>query len=375
MAEVRLDRITVQYGEKTAIGDFSLHVRDGECLTLLGPSPCGKTTVLRAIAGLTKLAGGEVTIGNRVVASKDRRIFIPHEKRNVGVVFQDYAVWPHMTVEANVLYPLKKRKVPKREAKEQVDGCLRQVRMADYAARMPFQLSGGQQQRVALARALVASQDVVLLDEPLTNLDANLREEMRFEIKRLQNETGITVIYVTHDQDIALVISDQIAVMDKTGSIRQLGAPEELCRNPADSFVYRFLGLSNFIPVEVVDGRMWVRNDAENIPFPYPSPSGMGDKPFFAACRPMDIALSREAADGGAGATAGAGAGGALRGLITRVIYLGNIYEYRVQVGDTEIRVQQDSFEAFRNGIFHEGEVCALGIKDIRYYEEMEEVS
>jgi len=247
--------------------------------------------------------------------------------------------------------------------------------MADYAARMPFQLSGGQQQRVALARALVASQDVVLLDEPLTNLDANLREEMRFEIKRLQNETGITVIYVTHDQDIALVISDQIAVMDKTGSIRQLGAPEELCRNPADSFVYRFLGLSNFIPVEVVDGRMWVRNDAENIPFPYPSPSGMGDKPFFAACRPMDIALSREAADGGAGATAGAGAGGALRCLITRVIYLGNIYEYRVQVGDTEIRVQQDSFEAFRNGIFHEGEVCALGIKDIRYYEEMEEVS
>ncbi|MBP7892981.1 MAG: ABC transporter ATP-binding protein [Firmicutes bacterium] len=375
MAEVRLDRITVQYGNKTAIQDFSLHVRDGECLTLLGPSPCGKTTVLRAIAGLTKLAGGEVTIGNRVVASKDRRIFIPPEKRNVGVVFQDYAVWPHMTVEANVLYPLKKRKVPKREAKEQVDGCLRQVRMADYAARMPFQLSGGQQQRVALARALVASQDVVLLDEPLTNLDANLREEMRFEIKRLQNETGITVIYVTHDQDIALVISDQIAVMDKTGSIRQLGAPEELCRNPADSFVYRFLGLSNFIPVEVVDGRMWVRNDAENIPFPYPSPSGMGDKPFFAACRPMDIALSREAADGGAGATAGAGAGGALRGLITRVIYLGNIYEYRVQVGDTEIRVQQDSFEAFRNGIFHEGEVCALGIKDIRYYEEMEEVS
>jgi iron(III) transport system ATP-binding protein len=249
--------------------------------------------------------------------------------------------------------------------------------MADYAARMPFQLSGGQQQRVALARALVASQDVVLLDEPLTNLDANLREEMRFEIKRLQNETGITVMYVTHDQDIALVISDRIAVMDKTGSIRQLGAPEELCRNPVDSFVYRFLGLSNFIPVEVVDGRMWVRNSADSIPFPYPAPSDMGDNPFFAACRPMDIALSRQAADGGAEARTGAdaGGGGILRGLVTRVIYLGNIYEYRVQVGDSEIRVQQDSFEALMRGTFREGEVCALGMKNIRYYEEMEEVS
>jgi iron(III) transport system ATP-binding protein len=379
MAEVKLDRITVQYGEKTAIGDFSLHVRDGECLTLLGPSPCGKTTVLRAIAGLAKLAGGEVTIGSRVVASKDRRIFIPPEKRNVGVVFQDYAVWPHMTVEANVLYPLKKRKVPKKEAKEQVDDVLKQVRMGDYAERMPFQLSGGQQQRVALARALVASQDVVLLDEPLTNLDANLREEMRFEIKRLQNETGITVIYVTHDQDIALVISDRIAVMDKTGSIRQLGAPEELCRNPVDSFVYRFLGLSNFIPVAIVDGEMYVRNGSESIPFPYPVPSGMGDGPFYAACRPMDIRLSREVADAGVeartGAGAGAGAGGALKGLVTRVIYLGNIYEYRVQVGDSEIRVQQDSFEAFRHGVLREGEVCALSIDNIRYYDDMEEVS
>jgi iron(III) transport system ATP-binding protein len=217
------------------------------------------------------------------------------------------------------------------------------------------------------------------LDEPLTNLDANLREEMRFEIKRLQNETGITVIYVTHDQDIALVISDRIAVMDKTGSIRQLGAPEELCRNPVDSFVYRFLGLSNFIPVAIVDGEMYVRNGSESIPFPYPVPSGMGDGPFYAACRPMDIRLSREVADAGVeartGAGAGAGAGGALKGLVTRVIYLGNIYEYRVQVGDSEIRVQQDSFEAFRHGVLREGEVCALSIDNIRYYDDMEEVS
>jgi len=154
-----------------------------------------------------------------------------------------------------------------------------------------------------------------------------------------------------------------------------LGAPEELCKNPQDSFVYRFLGLSNFIPVEIVDGEMRVRSGAKSIPFPYPIPSGMGDGPFYAACRPMDITLSRGAADGGAQAGTGPGAGGALEGLVTRVIYLGNIYEYRVQVGDSEIRVQQDSFEAFKQGVFREGQVCALGIENIRYYRDMEEVS
>lgn len=203
MAEVRLDRITVQYGEKTAIGDFSLHVRDGECLTLLGPSPCGKTTVLRAIAGLAKLAGGEVTIGSRVVASKDRRIFIPPEKRNVGVVFQDYAVWPHMTVEANVLYPLKKRKVPRKEAKEQVDDVLRQVRMGDYAARMPFQLSGGQQQRVAIARAIVSDPTLLICDEPTGDLDRQSAEEILVLLQRLNREHGKTIIMVTHDPKAA----------------------------------------------------------------------------------------------------------------------------------------------------------------------------
>jgi iron(III) transport system ATP-binding protein len=371
MSEVRLDRITVQYGDKTVISDLSLHLRDGECLTLLGPSPCGKTTVLRAIAGLVKLAGGEVSIGGQLVSSKDRRIFVPPEKRNVGVVFQDYAVWPHMTVEANVHYPLKKRRVPRAEAERQVGEALDQVRMGAYAARMPFQLSGGQQQRVALARALVASHDVILLDEPLTNLDANLREEMRFEIKRLQKQTGITVLYVTHDQDIALVISDRIAVMDKTGSIRQLGEPEEMRRSPVDSFVYRFLGLSNFIPVEVVDGQMWVRGDTDSVSLPYPVPNDCGGRRFYAACRPMDIALSRDEASGGDGDRGD----GVLRGVIKRVIYLGNIYEYRVLVGGCEIRVQQDSFEASRYGAFREDERCTLSIRDIRYFDVMEEVS
>ncbi|MCR4427713.1 MAG: ABC transporter ATP-binding protein, partial [Firmicutes bacterium] len=327
MAEVKLDDITVRYGSKTAIDHFSLHVRDGECLTLLGPSPCGKTTVLRAIAGLAKPDAGEVSIGGTVVASKNRRVFLPPEKRNVGVVFQDYAVWPHMTVEENVSYPLKKRRFPRAEMRNRVDGALEQVRMAQYAKRLPYQLSGGQQQRVALARALVATQDVVLLDEPLCNLDANLREEMRFEIKQLQRDTGITIIYVTHNQDIALVISDRIAVMDRAGAIRQLGEPESLFKNPVDSFVYRFLGVSNFIPVELAEGQMYVRDETETIPFPYPIPANLDTNKFYAACRPMNVALARPS-DASIPAPA-SGEDRGLRGVVKRVIFLGNIYEYR----------------------------------------------
>lgn len=360
MAEVRLDNVSISYGKKTVIEDFSLHVEDGECFTLLGPSPCGKTTVLRAIAGFEKLKSGEVKLGGRIVASKDKRIFLPPEKRNVGVVFQDYAVWPHMTVAENIYYPLKKKKIPKEESKKLIELTLKQVRMTDYAKRLPYQLSGGQQQRVALARALVASNDVILLDEPFCNLDANLREEMRFEIKQLQRETGNTIIYVTHDQDIALAISNRIAVMDKNGKIRQLGEPEELFKNPVDSFVYRFLGLSNFIPVEVVDNKLYVQDESEKILFSNTLPANLKKKTFFAACRPMNIQLTRD---------------GNLKGRIKHVMFLGNIYEYRVQLGKYEIRVQQDAFSAFKNGVFTQGESCALQMNNLRYYEDVEEVS
>ena len=360
MAEIKLENITVAYGEKTVIDDFSLQVRDGECFAILGPSPCGKTTVLRAIAGFVKPQRGEVWIGSNLVSSKEKRIFIPPEKRNVAVVFQDYAVWPHMTVEENVYYPLKKRKVSKGESKKLVQEALTQVRMDGYAKRLPYQLSGGQQQRVALARSLVASNDLILLDEPLCNLDANLREEMRFEIKRLQEKTGVTIIYVSHDQDVALSIANRMAVLDRHGRIRQLGEPEELFKNPVDSYVYRFLGLSNFIPVELVEGKLYVQDETERIPFPYPPPLHLNRKAFFAACRPMNIRLSRE---------------GNLKGRLKRVIFLGNIYEYRVQLGKYEIRVQQDAFSALKNGVFQEGEICALTLKDHRYYEDVEEVS
>lgn len=358
MAEVKLEDVTVRYGKHTVIENFSLTVKDGECFTILGPSPCGKTTVLRTIAGFQKLDNGEIKINNQVVASKSKNIFLPPEKRNIGVVFQDYAVWPHMTVGDNVYYPLQKRKIPREEGMRRVLNVLEQVRMRDYVHRLPYQLSGGQQQRVALARALVFSEQLILLDEPLCNLDANLREEMRFEIKELQKKTGITVIYVTHDQDVALAISDRIAVMDLTGKIRQVGNPEEIFKNPVDSYVFKFLGLSNFFPLEMIEDQVYLRDEGKGIPFPANVPNNIKGKKFFAACRPGNVKLTR---------------GDGLKGLVKRVIFLGNIYEYRVAIGTREIRVQQDSYEALKEGLFKEGDNCGVNFTELRYYQELEE--
>lgn len=358
MAEVKLQDVTVRYGKHTVIENFSLTVNDGECFTILGPSPCGKTTVLRAIAGFQKLDNGVISINNQVVADKSKNIFLPPEKRNIGVVFQDYAVWPHMTVGDNVYYPLKKRKIAKEEGMRRVVNVLEQVRMKAYVDRLPYQLSGGQQQRVALARALVFSEQLILLDEPLCNLDANLREEMRFEIKELQKKTGITVIYVTHDQDVALAISDRIAVMDINGKIRQLGNAEEVFKNPVDSFVFNFLGLSNFLPLEIVGNKVYLRDEGKGIAFPDAIPANIKGKKFFAACRPGDIKLTR---------------GDGLKGTVKRVIFLGNIYEYRVAIGAHEIRAQQDSHQALKEGLFKEGDSCGVNLTNLRYYQEVEE--
>lgn len=358
MAEVKLENVTVRYGKHTAVENFSLTVGDGECFTILGPSPCGKTTVLRAIAGFQKLNNGEISINNQIVASKSKNISLPPEKRNIGVVFQDYAVWPHMTVSGNVYYPLKKRKIAKEEGMRRVLNVLEQVQMKTYADRLPYQLSGGQQQRVALARALVFSEQLILLDEPLCNLDANLREEMRFEIKELQKKTGITVIYVTHDQDVALAISDRIAVMDLSGKIRQLGKAEEIFKNPVDSYVFKFLGLSNFLPLEISENKTYLADGGKGIVFPGTVPDRIKAKKLFAACRPSSIKLTRDAG---------------LKGKIERVIFLGNIYEYRVAIGDHEIRVQQDSHEALKGGLLKEGESCGVNFSDLRYYQEVEE--
>jgi len=215
MAIVSMRDITVQYGKNTVIGGLSLEVERGENLAIVGPSSCGKTTLMRALCGFIKIARGEILLNDTVVSSPSRRIMVAPEKRNIGVVFQDYAVWPHFTVFENIVYPMRKRKVPKEEAKERALAAMAQVKMQDFADRLPSQLSGGQQQRVALARALVSSSELIVLDEPITNLDAKLREEMAYEIRNLQKTIGVTVIYITHDQETAMTISDRMVIMDK----------------------------------------------------------------------------------------------------------------------------------------------------------------
>ncbi len=252
MAEVVLQNVTKKYGEVTAVSDFSIEIADGEFFTLLGPSGCGKTTLLRCIAGFIRVTGGKIFIGMRLVSSGDQRNFVAPEKRNLGMVFQSYAVWPHMTVFGNVGYPLKIKKFSEKEIKTRVRKTLRLLKLEDYEKRYPHELSGGQQQRVALGRALIMDPEVLLLDEPLSNLDAKLREEMRFELKELQDRIGVTIVYVTHDQSEAMVMSRRIAVMSE-GRIRQVGTPFEIYNAPEEVFVASFIGKSNFISGEVVD--------------------------------------------------------------------------------------------------------------------------
>jgi iron(III) transport system ATP-binding protein len=238
-----------------AVGGASFEVRDGELFTLLGPSGCGKTTTLRSIAGLERPDGGRIALGDRVLFDASKGVNVPANRRYLGMVFQSYAIWPHMTVFKNVSFPLdvmpRSRRPSKKDIAEQVERVLEVTELSAYAQRPATKLSGGQQQRLALARALVTQPDLMLLDEPLSNLDAKLRESMRFELKRLQRELGLTAIYVTHDQSEALVMSSRIAVMNK-GHIEQVGKPREVYTNPATKFVAEFIGTSNFVKGIVV---------------------------------------------------------------------------------------------------------------------------
>ncbi|HWI62813.1 MAG TPA: ATP-binding cassette domain-containing protein, partial [Symbiobacteriaceae bacterium] len=235
MPAVRLEKVAKRFEDVTAVAGVSLDLEPGELFTLLGPSGCGKTTLLRLLAGLELPDAGAIFFGNNRVDQE------PSYRRNIGMVFQNYAIFPHMSVADNVAYGLRARKLPEREVQERVAEALTQVEMADYGARRPDQLSGGQQQRVALARALATRPAVLLMDEPLSNLDARLRQSMRAEIRRLQKQVGITTIYVTHDQEEALAISDRIAVME-AGKILQVGSPVEIYRRPAHKAVAAFVG-------------------------------------------------------------------------------------------------------------------------------------
>ena len=237
---INIEHAIKRYGSNTIIPDLSLHIRPGEFFTLLGPSGCGKTTLLRMIAGFNTIEGGDFFFGDRRINDLDPA------RRNIGMVFQNYAIFPHLTVRKNVEFGLKNRRVPKSEIDARSNEYMKLVHVDEYAGRMPERLSGGQQQRVALARALVIEPDVLLMDEPLSNLDAKLRVEMRSVIKRIQNDVGITTVYVTHDQEEAMAVSDRIAVMDQ-GVIQHIGTPKDIYQRPANVFVATFIGRTNML--------------------------------------------------------------------------------------------------------------------------------
>ena len=243
-ATITIENAVKRYGNDTIINGLSLEVKPGEFFTLLGPSGCGKTTLLRMIIGFNSIEGGTFKINDRVIND------IPTNKRNIGMVFQNYAVFPHMNVFDNVAFGLRNRKLPKDEIERKVNSILKVVKIDHLKDRMPANLSGGQQQRVALARAIVIEPEVLLMDEPLSNLDAKLRVEMRNAIKRIQQQFGITTVYVTHDQEEALAVSDRIAVMDG-GVIQQIGTPQDVYNEPKNAFVADFIGESN-----ILDGKM-----------------------------------------------------------------------------------------------------------------------
>ena len=252
MVRVELRGVTKEW-EGFRLGISELEVKDGEFLTLLGPSGCGKTTTLRMIAGFERPDGGEILFDGRRVND------LPPYERNIGIVFQDYALFPHMTVFKNVAFGLEMKKLPKSEIERKVKWALEITGLVGLEKRYPEQLSGGQQQRVALARALVVEPEVLLLDEPLSNLDAKIRERLRGEIKRIQRELGITTVYVTHDQEEAMAVSDRIAVMN-FGRVEQVGKPLELYYRPRTEFVARFLGISNILELEAENGRACIGN-------------------------------------------------------------------------------------------------------------------
>ena len=319
MSEVRIEHLFKRFGGVTAVNDFNLTVKDGEFVSILGPSGCGKTTTLRMIAGFERATEGEIYIGENCVSSSDKGTFAPPEKRDIGMVFQSYAVWPHMTVAENVGYPLKIQKVDKETRAKRVQEMLELVHLGEYGERYPHQLSGGQQQRVALARALVAQPGLLLLDEPLSNLDAKLRESMRFEILSIQKKLNITVVYVTHDQGEAMAMSDRVVVMSK-GVVQQIGHPHEIYTNPANKMVADFIGLVNFIPGEAKGDRVFIKGT--NVSFANPTDI-TGEATI--AVRPENISISEH--------------GGQLEGTMVARFYLGDAVDYRVQCGENMIRV------------------------------------
>ena len=353
MADVRIHGLSKAYAGRAVLSSLSLDLVDGECFTLLGPSGCGKTVLLRLLAGFEAPDSGSIAIGGETVAAAASGTLVPPNERGLGVVFQDYAVWPHMSVFDNVSYPLKLAGTDAASLRERTAHMVDLVGLHGLDARLPSQLSGGQQQRVALARALVSEPRLLLLDEPLNNLDANLREEMRFEIKALQKKLGITILYVTHDQEIALAISDRLAVMDDSGKLRQIGAPEDVYEHPVDDFVFRFLGIANFLPVRREGAAVYIGGSAAA--WVGPAPTRPGGK-LTAGFRPSDVILARD--------------GAGLPGTVRRASFLGAQVDYLIDIAGTLIRAALPSHECLARGLlFVEGDSCRVALATVQWFE------
>jgi iron(III) transport system ATP-binding protein len=338
MSAVELTGLAKSYGNVTVLDGVSLRAEQGELVTLLGPSGCGKTTTLRCIAGLERVERGEIRIGDRLVASAERGVFLAPNRRDIGMVFQSYALWPHMTVFANVAYPLRVRRRDRAGLRRAVMDILATVGMDGYAARHVTELSGGQQQRVALARAMVGRPGLLLLDEPLSNLDAKLRRSMRKEIRDAHDLSGGTSVYVTHDQEEAIALSDRVVVMQH-GRIEQVGTPRTIYREPATRFVADFVGFENLVAGTVSESR----DGATGVKLgsgPGPVWAGLGAAPaagtgVVLAARADDLEIGEPGAPGAPGAP-----DGAIAGVVRSRFYAGGRVEYLVEAAGTPLVVR-----------------------------------
>jgi iron(III) transport system ATP-binding protein len=326
MPGVRIQGLAKRYGDVAAVEGLDLRVEPGELVALLGPSGCGKTTTLRLVAGFLKPEAGEIWVGERCLSSPST--VVPPERRRMAMIFQSYALWPHMTVNQNVAYGLRFGGAPRADRDRRVSDILKAVQLEGYGSRYPGELSGGQQQRVAVARALVVEPEILLLDEPLSNLDANLREEMRFEIRRLHERFTITTLYVTHDQAEAMVISDRVAVL-QNGRVAQIGTAEELFERPRTRFVAEFIGRTNLIdgvaagPATVARGSLRLHVAAADLA------SGAA---VAVSIRPHQIELAPRGVSGALAAGTNV-----LAGTVLRASYLGDGVDYQVQLDDCDV--------------------------------------
>ena len=328
MPGVTIRGLSKRYGDVAAVEDLDLEVAPGELVALLGPSGCGKTTTLRLVAGFLEPEAGEIRVGDRLLSSAAG--VVPPEQRKMAMIFQSYALWPHMTVAGNVAYGLRfVRHLDRADRDRRVRDILRAVQLAGYESRYPGELSGGQQQRVAVARALVVEPEILLLDEPLSNLDANLREEMRFEIRRLHEAFGITTLYVTHDQAEAMVISDRIAVLE-CGRVVQVGTAEELFERPATRFVAQFIGRTNLVDGVVTEPGVVTH---EGLRLRVATADAKPGASVAVSIRPHAITLIPDGARGGRADD------NVLSGVVKRASYLGAGVDYEVDVAGVVLRV------------------------------------